>query len=179
MNSTLTLPIRLGLRIAHSAVRTGVSLSQDALGLLVGLAGRGSTPPPPPPDPVRPDRTEPPSARTTSAVAGDATAPAAPATPAAPPADAFPPPVEVPAHVSSEPTVVESFAEPGAEDGAGAELHVDAPWPGYRELTARDVIDRLQTAEPGQLTLVALYERMHRNRSTVLKAAERELRSRT
>src|SRR5689334_19972782 len=35
-----------------------------------------------------------------------------------------------PAHISEEPELVEEFAEPGAEDGAGAEVHVQEPWDG-------------------------------------------------
>jgi hypothetical protein len=72
---------------------------------------------------------------------------------------------------------VEEVAEPGAEDGAGAEIHVAEPWEGYGELTADDVIDRITGATTAVLAAVQLYEQTHRRRRTVLEAAERELRS--
>ena len=85
-------------------------------------------------------------------------------------------PVETePAHVSEEPELVEEFAEPGAEDGAGAEVTVSEPWTGYRRLTAQDVVDRLSDATPAELAAVLLYERAHRGRQTVVSAVERQL----
>ena len=44
------------------------------------------------------------------------------------------PPAPEPAHVSSEPEPCAESADPGAEDGAGAEIRVDEPWPPYRKL---------------------------------------------
>src|SRR5205814_1916344 len=43
-----------------------------------------------------------------------------------------------PAHVSEEPELVAEFAEPGAEEEAGAEVEIAEPWEGY---------DRMKTAE--------------------------------
>ena len=86
------------------------------------------------------------------------------------------PPAEfVPSHVDEEAVVVAQFSDPGAEDGAGAEVRVEQPWQGYGQLKAPEVIDRL-VAEPNDvLALVLLYERAHRARRTVIAAAEREL----
>ncbi len=82
-----------------------------------------------------------------------------------------------PTHVSEEPALVEEFSEPGAEDGAGAEIHVEEPWDGYAQMNARQVIDRVSTTTPAVLAAVQLYESTHRRRQTVLNAVERELRS--
>jgi len=79
--------------------------------------------------------------------------------------------------VSEEPTLVEEVAEPGAEDGAGAQVNVAEPWPGYRRMSARDVLNRLDAASPEELAAIQLYERSHRARQTVLNQAERRLRS--
>jgi hypothetical protein len=80
------------------------------------------------------------------------------------------------AHVSEEPVLVEELAEPGAEEGAGPEVHVEEPWDGYESMNAKDVIARLAGSDPAELAAVALYERGHRGRHTVLAAVERELR---
>jgi hypothetical protein len=84
-----------------------------------------------------------------------------------------------PTHVSEEPELVEEFAEPGAEDGAGAEVTVSEPWTGYRRMTAHEVVDRLSGATPAELAAVHLYERAHRGRETVLTAVERQLQQAT
>jgi hypothetical protein len=79
-------------------------------------------------------------------------------------------------HVSEEPVLVEELAEPGAEEGAGAEVHVDPPWDGYERMNAKHVISRLATAEPTELAAVQLYEASNRRRQTIMTAVERELR---
>jgi hypothetical protein len=81
-----------------------------------------------------------------------------------------------PAHVSEEAVLVDELAEPGAEDGAGPEVHIDEPWDGYESMNAKEVIARLAGSSPAELAAVALYERGHRSRHTVLAAVERELR---
>lgn len=79
--------------------------------------------------------------------------------------------------IDDEPELVGEFSEPGAEDGAGANLVIDEPWPGYGEMTAEDVIGRLAEAGQAEVALVELYERAHKQRSTVLSAAERRLQA--
>ena len=74
---------------------------------------------------------------------------------------------------------MEAFAEPGAEEGAGAAVHVDEPWKGYGHMAASDVIVRLADASREELAAVVLYEGLHRRRRTVLAAAERQLRRAT
>jgi hypothetical protein len=72
--------------------------------------------------------------------------------------------------------LVAESAEEGAEDGAGAELHVDPPWDGYDRMTAADIRDRLGAASAIEAAAVELYESTHKSRRTVLDAAERALR---
>jgi hypothetical protein len=88
-------------------------------------------------------------------------APEQPAPPAAPPS---------PRHIDTEDTTVLSIAESGAEEGPGAELHVDPPWEGYDQMKAAEILQRLRTADPATKALVALYESSHRRRSTVMNA---------
>jgi hypothetical protein len=76
-----------------------------------------------------------------------------------------------PVHVSEEPVVVAEVADPGAEDGVGAQVSVAEPWEGYRKMKAAEVIDRLAAATPEEIAVVQLYEGMNRRRKTVLEAA--------
>jgi hypothetical protein len=102
---------------------------------------------------------------------------AAPAEPEPPIEEQPPAPlVEEPVHVSEEPTVVEEFAEPGAEDGAGAEVRIDEPWDGYANMSAKEVIGRLGDATPAELVAINLYESANQARQTVLSAVERQLK---
>jgi pimeloyl-ACP methyl ester carboxylesterase len=87
------------------------------------------------------------------------------------------PPIEVYVHperqhVEEGLEEVAESADPGAEEGAGAELHVDPPWEGYDEMTVPEIRERLQDASPELLTLVRLYESTHKNRTGVMRALE-------
>jgi hypothetical protein len=133
-------------------------------------------PEPPAPEPPAPERSAPDS----STPEPRAPEPRAPEPPSpAPVAEEPPPVIDEPVHVSEEPELVEEFAEPGAEDGAGAEVRVDEPWDGYAELTARDITARLSDASEAELAAVQLYESTHKQRETVLTAVVRELRIKT
>ena len=81
-----------------------------------------------------------------------------------------------PAHVSEEPVLVAEVAERGAEDGAGAEVHVEPPWPGYDRMTAAAIRDRLRTAPGAVAAAVSLYEASRKGRTSVLQAAARGMR---
>jgi hypothetical protein len=81
-----------------------------------------------------------------------------------------------PTHVSEEPELVEEFAEPGAEEGAGAQLRILEPWPGYAEMKAADVIARLESASREEMAAVELYELAGRNRKSVVAAAQQALK---
>jgi hypothetical protein len=89
-----------------------------------------------------------------------------------------PPASAEPVHVSEEPELVAEVAEEGAEEGAGAELHVDPPWPGYDSLKAADIRDRLRVEGPEAAAAVQLYEAANKGRSSVLEAAVRTLSAR-
>jgi diacylglycerol O-acyltransferase / wax synthase len=74
--------------------------------------------------------------------------------------------------------VVAETADPGAEEGAGPQVHVSEPWPGYDGMRAPDLIAQLDAASEEALGVVRLYEASHRRRRDVLEAAERALRRR-
>jgi hypothetical protein len=157
VRDVIALPLQIGrgaavlsLRVAGGAAGLGLR----ALGRLVGPANRA-----PDFDAVQEE---------------EAPVDVAPVAPEAPPAG--PPAPEAPVHVSEEPELVDSYAEPGAEDGPGASVHVAEPWKGYGHLTADDVVDRLAAASREEIAAVELYERLHRGRRTVLTAARRQLR---
>jgi hypothetical protein len=78
-----------------------------------------------------------------------------------------------PAHIDDEPELVGEFSDPGAEEGAGAELHVDEPWDGYQKMSAADIRDRVAIADVAEITVIQLYESSHRRRRTVFEAVER------
>jgi ferritin-like metal-binding protein YciE len=54
-------------------------------------------------------------------------------------------------------------------------LRGDEPWPGYDELTAAEVQAVLSEGDEQRVNAVRAYERSHKNRAGVLKAAEREV----
>ncbi len=56
-------------------------------------------------------------------------------------------------------------------------LRGDEPWPGYDELNANEIRAALSEATDARLEAVRTYERAHKDRSSVLNAAERELSS--
>jgi hypothetical protein len=110
-------------------------------------------------------------------------APPAPAEPEAAPhietePEAPPTPAEAEAapHIETAPDLVAEFAEPGAEEGAGAQIHVEEPWEGYRRMRVADVVDRVAVAGPEALAVIQLYESTHRKRRSVLNAVERRER---
>jgi hypothetical protein len=164
----------LGLRVAGQAAGVGMR----ALGRLISAANRG------PSFGAVQDEEVSAAARVDVAGAAPETPPAPPPAPdarAAEPADTAEPelgvvPTAAPAHVSEQPELVASYAEPGAEDGPGASVHVVEPWKGYGHMTADDVVARLAAASREELVAVELYERLHRGRRTVLTAAGRQLR---
>jgi ferritin-like metal-binding protein YciE len=61
--------------------------------------------------------------------------------------------------------------------GRISSLRGDEPWPGYDELTATEVQTALGEADDDRAKVVRSYERGHKARAGVLKAAERELTS--
>jgi hypothetical protein len=102
-----------------------------------------------------------------------AAAPSTVAPAAAEPAE--PSPASEPTHVDEESELIAEAAETGAEYGAGAEVAVDEPWPGYDEMTAADIEDRLLTEGPETVAAVSLYEASHKGRASILEAASRTM----
>src|SRR5689334_21272099 len=117
---------RLGVRVLEQTVTFGLGATRWLIETAVRRAGE-----PVDAEPV----TEAPAAETTPGPVPPAAAPPRPAEPTVPEAP--------PAHVSREAELVEEFADPGAERGAGATVHIEEPWEGYGHMTANDVIARL------------------------------------
>ena len=58
--------------------------------------------------------------------------------------------------------------------GRISSLRGDEPWPGYDDLTAKEVRAALAEADEDRAKQVRAYERSHKNRVSVLRATERE-----
>jgi hypothetical protein len=71
------------------------------------------------------------------------------------------------AHLEEEAELVESF---GPARDVGATITVDEPWDGYAGQPAAAIVERLRDADLATKGVVALYERTHKNRVTVLSA---------
>lgn len=191
----IMLPVRFGVRATRLWLRAAeetVNVAANATGRLIGMTSPGSGDRPadgiateerPPPPPAINGRSASSrgqrSADTTSIEREVSVALRQPSEETAPvPPSSLDTPVEPePDHVSEEPSLVEEFSEPGAEDGAGAEVHIEPPWEGYPQMNAKQIVDRLSSADPAELAAVQLYESTHRNRQTILNAAQRQLRS--
>jgi ferritin-like metal-binding protein YciE len=85
--------------------------------------------------------------------------------------------IREPEHVSEEPELVMESGELGAEDTPGPEIHVDEPWEDYDRMKATEIERRLEDSSDELAAVVRLYEVSHKNRQTVIKAAERRLRT--
>jgi hypothetical protein len=155
MTSLITLPIRLPLEITVRAAKLGVDVLRAVTGLLEHDAADERAPWPaaeaatPTAEPI---------------VVEDVIVPEPPepevieATPAPPPA---------PAHVDREP---ELAYEAGPADDVGAEVRVDAPWEGYDQMRANEIVSRLRSANVATRAVVRLYEQQGKARSSVLAA---------
>jgi hypothetical protein len=152
------LPVELALAVAEralSAARVGYDL----------VADRGA--------PVYEPPAPPPRARPAASPNGAEPVAAPPPPPPPPP----PAPAPEPEHVSEEPELVAEFAEAGAEEGAGAEIHVDEPWPGYDGMRAVEIRARLTEGGAELAAAVSLYEASRKGRRSVLEAAARGMRA--
>jgi hypothetical protein len=162
----ITGPARMGIRLGREGITLVVRGAGAVGGLLSGEPSRAESERPPEPAPSGPTVESPPR-------------PAAPPPPAPrePPPDAETEPE--PEHVDEQATLVAEFAEPGAEDGAGAELELSEPWEGYDGMHVDEVLPRLGDASTEALAAVVLYERTARDRAAVIEEAERQLRGRS
>lgn len=168
-----TLPIRLTARTASLLLRgsaevatRGIALATQAVNLVRPPSESPSPESPSAPEErrSRPERrqTEPPEAPAPPIEHKDEIDFDAPSDPE-------------PAHVSEEPVLAAEVAERGAEEGAGAEIRIDEPWPGYRELHADDIVARISSSDAAELAAIQLYESAHKHRETVLSAVGRQL----
>jgi hypothetical protein len=184
----LTLPIT----VVRVPIELGFGAAKEAVKFAHGLVGGGEEPvveePRPAPPPRRRRRPARRSGNGRARTTTKPTPPPAPETPAPaePVAEPFPeppvaepvpePPVRTePTHVSAEPELVAEAAEAGAEEGAGAEVAVDEPWPGYDQMNAPDIEDRLVTEGPETAAAVRLYEASQKGRASILEAASRSM----
>jgi hypothetical protein len=180
---------------AATAVRTSLQFVEDTVERV--RAGRGGETRPTPERPPAPDRTpasaraprRPRAARAEAPVGGSppvGSSPAAGSPPAASspvagssPVAASSPAADLPpVDVVPEPTPgqaarirAEQREAEQTEGSPGPEIHVDEPWPGYASMNAPEIIDRLRVSDDAIKAVVLLYERGHRARKTVLRAA--------
>jgi hypothetical protein len=189
----MTKLLQLPLKAVAFAARTSVHLVELALDRVLGSDGdearwtparppsRATPPRPRAPRAPRPPRTEsPPSA-------AEAVEPAVGGVPE-PPAVTLhdEPPLEPPAVVvPEEPPLQPPEPTPGevarlrarrreaetTDESPGAVVHVDEPWQGYAAMNAPEIIDRLGVSDDAVKAVALLYERSHRARKTVLRAA--------
>jgi len=162
--SVVRVPAEFAFRVAKRAGGTALGAAKMAYGAVAG-SDTGERPPEwaDRPAPVRP---RPP------AHPGNGR-PAEPETVVVP----EPPAPPEPEHVSEEPELVAEVAEEGAEHGAGAEVRIEEPWPGYDGMTAADIKDRLVAEPPEVAAAVKLYEASKKGRASVLEASSRGMRA--
>jgi hypothetical protein len=164
----LSLYLRVGIGAARLAFKATARVVDAAVGAAGFTRAPGRTAPPPAPTRDTGSETEEaPYEGTAVEIPPDETV-----------YDGTPPTPLVPAEeraktVDDEPELVEESAEPGAEDGAGPEIEIEEPWEGYSGMKADEVIARIEDATAAELAILELYERAHRDRTSVLTAAER------
>jgi len=153
--------LRLPLILLELALRQGAGAVKDILRL---VAGGGED-----------DRPDPVAARREAEVVGAEEARArrpearprnAARRPAAAPAPA--PEPEPPAHVSTGAETVASFG-PAADPSPS--FDVQAPWDGYDGHSAAEIVKRVRATDEATKAVVLLYERGHKGRASVIRAA--------
>ena len=163
MTTQLLAPVRLGIRLTVGVLKIEARILEDLLDRL-------------PPREAESDEWVPEDARSPVEPTGEDAVPSEAAVQVEPELEPEPAPAaepEAPAHLDEEPELVAEFSDPGAEEGAGPEIHVEEPWEGYRQMSAADIRDRLGIANAAELAVVQLYESGNRSRQTVLDAVER------
>ena len=155
--------LRLPLILLELALRQGAGAVKDILRL---IAGGGED-----------DRPDPVAARREAEVVGAEEARArrpearprnVARRPAAAPAPAPAPEPEPPAHVTTGAETVASFG-PAADPSPTFDVH--APWDGYDAHSAAEIIKRVRAADEATRAVVLLYERGHKGRASVIRAA--------
>src|SRR3954447_10592156 len=174
--------LRLPLILLEMALRQGAGAVKEIVRLVAGGAGEQDRSPPPAerpgPDPAAVSR----EAQRVAAEEARARRPearpraAARRRPAPAPA---PPPQPAPAreaellgdepvHVSREAETVASF---GPADDPAPAIEVQAPWSGYDDQPAAEIVKRVRQGDEATKAVVLLYERGHKHRASVIRAA--------
>ena len=162
--------LRLPLILLELALRQGAGAVKDILRLVAG-GGEDDRPSAPA------ERPDPAAARRDAEVVGAEEARArrpearprnAARRPAAAPAPAPEPEPEPPAHVSTGAETVASFG-PAADPSPT--FDVQAPWDGYDGHSAAEIVKRVRAADEATRAVVLLYERGHKGRASVIRAA--------
>ena len=164
--SLITLPARVGIKLAILPLR----VLRGAAGAVLGG-----------------DEQEDRFAPAADAPAPTATAPQDIPEPAAPPRPRQPKPTRKPparkramaptkgqvARMREEARESEAAAgDANGDTGPGPEVHVEAPWPDYDELSISELLMRIEQATPAEKAIVLLYERQAANREAVLHVVE-------
>jgi len=159
--------LRLPLVLLELALRQGAGAVKDILRL---VAGGGEDERPYVPDPAAARREAEVVAAEEARARRPRPRPAPAPAPATPPAPAREAELlgEAPAHVSSGAETVASYG-PAADPSAT--FDVQAPWEGYDAHPAAEVIKRVRAADAATKAVVLLYERGHKARATVIRAA--------
>src|SRR5436190_17857622 len=179
--------LRLPLILLEMALRQGAGAVKEIVRLVAGGGGEDRAPAPAErsgPDPAgvaaaarreaqrvaaEEARARRPEARPRAAARRRQPAPPAPATPPEPPPA---PEAELlgdePTHVSREAETVASF---GPADDPAPAIAVQAPWSGYDDQPAAEIVNRVRAADEATKAVVLLYERGHKSRTSVIRAA--------
>jgi len=164
----LTRAAEVSLTVARRAGSLALSAARQVAGVALDHRSKSRSHPS--------SSASPPASGGPQSASAPPSAPPRTAEPVPTPAAAEPAPVQAVAdHVDREAVVVAESADPGAADGAGAQIRIAEPWKGYGKLTAKEINDRLATESPASLAVARLYEAAHRNRVTVLKEIDRRL----
>jgi hypothetical protein len=164
MTSLITLPIRISLEITVRAAKLGIGVVRAVAGALETDQAEQRAPWPVDDEPVAPAPT---NGRAT--VAPEHAPPPEPVHVEAP-IDFDAPAAEdlAPVHVETDATIA---YEAGPADDVGAAIHVEAPWEGYDQMKAAEIVKRLRSANDATRAVARLYERQGKARASVLAAA--------
>src|SRR3954447_15163524 len=174
--------LRLPLVLLEMALRQGAGAVMELVKLLTGGDGQERAPAPHPAaaaaaaaarreaqavaaEEARPRR---PEARPRAAARRRPAAPAPAAPPEPPPAAEAELLRDEPTHLSRAAETVASF---GPADDPAATIDVQAPWSGYDDQPAAEIVKRVRAADEARKAVVLLYERGRKSRSSVIRAA--------
>jgi hypothetical protein len=62
------------------------------------------------------------------------------------------------------------LAETEGSASPGAQIHVDAPWDGYDDMKAGEIVSRVKESDASVKAVVRLYEQQHKKRKSILGA---------